>query len=240
MRRVGVTALLTVAGVLATSADAVALHRALPRCSLHHSRTLLADAQARVFNAPYPGLPEQHEVFACASGHRRYELHVEVYEEIIGPCDEGCPPAPGELALGGVMVAYPVDVEPETKYVDCYCGGWYVDVRNLRTGRILHRVVTGGSKLTPDPGPYLTPEPGGYVGVGPAVDLVVKSDGSVAWVAEIRGFDRMKRGYEVHVLDRRGSRVLASGHGIAPSSLKLVGRFLHWTEEGKPMSAPMD
>jgi hypothetical protein len=210
-------------------------------CPLPHSRTLLLDAQARVYNAPDPEQPEQHEVFACAHGHRSYELAtVEVYEEIVGPCEAGCAPVPGTVALGGAMVAYPVDEEPSSKYGNCFCGEWHVVVRNLRTGRFVRRLVTGGSKLTPDTSPYLTPEPGDYVGVGPAVDIVVKSDGSVAWIAKSRGFDHMPAGYEVHVADGHGSRVVAFSPRIEPSSLALAGSIVYWTQEGKPMSVTLD
>jgi hypothetical protein len=138
------------------------------------------------------------------------------------------------------MAAYAETMEPETKYGNCYCGQWHVVVRNLRTGHIVHRPPTGGSKRTPATQEYKVPEPGDYVGVGPAIDIVVRSDGSVAWIAQNYGLDKTAAGYEVHVLDRLGSRVLASSPEIKPSSLALRGGTLYWKDGGKPMSSHLD
>ena len=135
------------------------------------------------------------------------------------------------------MVAYAETVVSEIKYDDCYCGQWQVVVRDLRTGHIVHRIPTGGSKRGPATQIYQVPEPGDYVGVGPAVDIVVRRDGAVAWIAQNLGLDKMEAGYEVHVADDLGGRVLASSPEINPSSLALSRSTLHWTQAGKPMSA---
>lgn len=92
-------------------------------------------------------------------------------------------------------------------------------VRDLRNGRVLHDVPTG----TPS-----QPRPED-IGVGPAVAIVVKSDGAVAWIVE-SGF--MPTEYQVHAVDKTGSRLLASGTNIVPSSLKLTGSKLQWTQGG--------
>jgi hypothetical protein len=49
-----------------------------------------------------------------------------------------------------------------------------VVVRNLRTGKVIRRVPTG----------TLVPPQPSVVGVGPAVSIVAKPDGAVAWIAE--------------------------------------------------------
>jgi hypothetical protein len=66
----------------------------------------------------------------------------------------------------------------------------------------------------------------------------VKSDGSVAWIVDVYGSENPVE-YQVRALDRSGGRVLASGAGIAPTSLALAGSTLYWTQGGKPFSASL-
>jgi len=122
------------------------------------------------------------------------------------------------FALGGTMAAY------EESFGGCQlnqtqCNAkWFVVVRNLITGSVVHRVPTGTAQ-PPNPG---------SVGAGEALQIVVKSDGSVAWIALQEA--------QLHVLDREGSRVLASG--VERGSLKIEGAQLSWRVEGKRASAP--
>ncbi len=193
-----------------------------------------------MYIAPIPGLGELNEVFACADGHRSFALpSVAVYEEgrPHNQCAEGCPPEHGTVALAGTIVAYAESYGEDGKYEPCYCGNWHVVVRNLRTGHIIHRRVTGGTKLAPTSKPYETPEPGDYVGVGPAVDIDVRPNGSVAWIAKNFGYDGMQAGYEVHVVDSHGGRILAHSPHIAPHSLKITGNKIQWGEDGVTMSS---
>jgi hypothetical protein len=232
-------ALLQTIGVLALATggrtDAASTYT---QCPVRHSRTLLIDRAARVYIAPDPSEPEFHEVFACANGYGSFILeNVAVYEEPSATCANGCPPAHGSVALAGAMVGYAETEPAETKYGNCFCGAWHVAVRDLRTGRVVHRAPTGGTKLAPTTKPYTVPEPGDYVGVGPAVDVVVRPNGSVAWIAKNLGYDGMQAGYEVHVLDRHGRRILAHSPHIAPRSLKLIGDEIHWVEDGVTMSS---
>jgi hypothetical protein len=67
--------------------------------------------------------------------------------------------------------------------------------------------------------------------------LLVKSDGSVAWIVET-GYPVVQ--YQVHTVDKSGSRVLASGTDIDPRTLALSGGVLYWTQGGKPMSAVLN
>jgi hypothetical protein len=75
------------------------------------------------------------------------------------------------------------------------------------------------------------------VGIGATAAIVVKSDGAVAWIVETR---QEEGTYEVHAVDKAGSRLLASGADIDPSSLALAGSTLYWTQGGKPMSASLN
>jgi hypothetical protein len=103
----------------------------------------------------------------------------------------------------------------------------HVLVRDLRNGRLLHRVPTGTSS---------TPTPR-QVGIGLVVAIVVKSDGGMAWMLEVA--NELGK-YQVHAVDKSGSRVIASGPEIDPSSLALAGSTLYWTQGGKPLSAVLN
>ncbi|HUB36633.1 MAG TPA: hypothetical protein VL972_07395 [Solirubrobacteraceae bacterium] len=195
------------------------------KCPPGRSHLVAADAQAQVFVAPKtPRLPEYPGFFGCVYGRgKSYLLGI--------PLEGGSPTGSGGSAmftLGGPVVAFEESVstnlEPESRYEN------EIVVRNLRNGRYLHRLPTG----TP-----MTPPKNGDVGVGPATDIVVKSDGAVAWIVDVGkgGVSRAPAVYEVHAVDRTGSRVLASGPEIGPSSLALAGSTLYWTQGGKPMSA---
>jgi len=67
----------------------------------------------------------------------------------------------------------------------------------------------------------------GDYSAGAVTDLVLKSNGSVAWIAHRQG-----GGYEVHRHDRRGQAVLEAGNGIEPASLRLSGGTLTWRSGG--------
>jgi hypothetical protein len=99
-------------------------------------------------------------------------------------------------------------------------------VLDLRSGRVLHRVPTG---VTDPPNPH-------FVGAGPTVAIVVKSDGSVAWILDT---DQHENEFQVHALDKTGERVLATGSDIASESLALAGSALYWTQGGKPFSTTL-
>jgi len=126
--------------------------------------------------------------------------------------------------LAGTMVAYEEitgNALPE--------GGseksWLVLVRNLRSGQWIHRAFTGVARRPKDEG------------VGPLSALVLKPDGSVAWSAKVGGLSGyVPPEYEVHALDKSGSRLLASGADIAPHSLMLKGSALSWIQSGQQAS----
>lgn len=231
MRRVAICAatvlVLLLAVGSASAARARSRHEASAKCPPVHSNVITADTQAQVYLRPGgsgpPGDYQPEEIFGCAYGGKRsYSL--------------GGPPGfdaegGGEsthYTLAGVILAsenfelqdFPGPGLPERER--------YVEVENLRSGRLLHKVPTGTSGPT-------------SIGVGPVVTLVVKSDGSVAWIAgNTKEADEHATSYEVHAVDKTGNRLLASGAEIDPQSLALAGSTLYWTQGEKPMSATLN
>lgn len=60
--------------------------------------------------------------------------------------------------------------------------------------------------------------------------LVVRSDGAVAWIGQVRSIIGRGEQLEVHRADRRGAALLDRGADIAPRSLRLRGRRLSWRD----------
>jgi hypothetical protein len=233
--------LLTPGGVNAARA-----HNGLPPKCAPNLHTLFADAQAQVY-AAREGSLKYLSIRGCAFGQRRSFIVAACNnEESTAICASKL-----HVTLTGAVVASEDIFTPE-----CRCANeknideWHVEVRNLRTGRVLHKVPTG----TP-----LEPEPR-YVGVGPIVGLVLKSDGSVAWIAE--DYERSSTPhdieaqlfFDVYATDKTGTRLLASGTDIDPSSLALsvggigvgrnrrtiMGSTLCWTQGGKPFPTTLN
>jgi hypothetical protein len=123
------------------------------------------------------------------------------------------------FALAGPIVAYttitPADASvPETLKAI---------VPNLSTGQILHH-----ESLPP---------------VGEATSIVVKSDGSAAWIVAGPFDDCVPVAtscYEVEDVEERGGASLAKGPEIEPYSLALSGNTVYWTQNSKPESAVLD
>jgi hypothetical protein len=222
-------------------------HKVPPKCSSGSSafrsvaqpyrQQLTADTQAQVYSlaasAPGPRQPENSalpqtwqpeiRVYGCAYGHRgAYALgHVAHFQTTSKYLNESFSGIALEV-LAGPIVAY------EEVANQLGCGGchWGVVVRDLRTGRTLRREPTG-TPVSFDLN----------YGVGPTTAIVVKSNGSVAWIANV---SLEGGGYQVHAADTAGNRLLASGPGIDPMSLALAGSTLYWTQGGKPFSAPLE
>jgi len=198
----------------ASVSEASSRDRAGPKCPPAHSQLLLADAQSQVFEAG------EDEIYGCT--YRKKRAYVLGHVRTCG--SSGCGGVKREV-LAGPVVAY-----EEVNVTGVARGGseWWVVVRDLLTGRVLHRVPTG----IPD-----APNTLHLVGDGFAVAIVVKSDGAVAWIVQ-SGVD--PSGYEVQAVDKTGSRLLASGPEIDPHSLALAGSTLYWLQGGKPVSAVLN
>jgi hypothetical protein len=225
MKRIGIAAVTLLALVAAPSASARRpSHKVSAKCAPGHPHLLVADAQAQVYEAPtVASLPEFRSYFGCAYGHG------EAY-------DLGLPPGTGGGSPGGgagtdlYTLAGPIVALEENSSTERFTGTTFVnevEVVDLRNGRVLHRVPTG----TPT-----APPKNGDIGIGGATAIVLKSDGAVAWIVGVGG---TVVEYQVHAVDSKGSRVLASGPEIDPRSLALAGSTIYWTQGGKPFSAPL-
>lgn len=211
------------------------------------SHTLLADPQAQVYSAPVD-IDGDISLRACIHGQRRSFL--------VTPCTSSEGINPGEcvknehVTLAGTDVACEESFGSLGKYpFEGHAHEWFVVVRDLRTGRVLRKVPTGVP---------LKPEPR-YVGVGNLVALVLKSDGSVAWITEdyertaaaAHGTPEEPPYFDVYAADKSGTRLLAAGTSIDPSSLALStggtrigsypssapGKTVYWTQGGRPAAA---
>jgi len=187
-------------------------------CVPRQAHIIAADGQAAVYVTTGGDLPYT-EVYGCAFGHlRNYALGERRNE-----CDYPVCAGISRLTLAGRFVGYAQIIND----VPLLHGGngWAVDVRNLVTGA-LHRVLSTTPSLE---------------GTGSGMQqLVVKSDGAVAWIVSVylRGSNGFT--YEVRAFDKAGGRLLASATDIDPHSLALAGSTLYWTQGGRPMSAPLN
>ncbi len=214
--------------------------KSAPFCAPAHSLALLTDPQAQVYSWPSESASEQ--LFACMRvGQRR--------SYVLGPPM----PGGGELMLGheAAPLKQRVTSEDLAGPILAYAQGSAtrvpgsasasVVVRNLRTGRLIHRTPTGGSNPPSTTGTDLAPS------------VVVKRDGSVAWVTvNIEPVSvpctgpnpcalpqLFRRHATVHVLDKTGNRLLASGTDIEPRSLTLSGSTLSWKQGDQLVSATL-
>ncbi len=210
-----------------SSTSAANSHRTPPKCPPGHPRVIAADRQAEVYKAPFVReLPYIHGIFGCAfRTGRTYKLGEAPEPDYGGPGG-----ASGVLneTLNGTVVAY-----TESVYSGFGGGSDVVIVRDLRDGRVLHEVPTGTQAPTSVPS---APEPP-QVGIGPVAALVVKADAAVAWIVAT---GRVNGTYQVHAIDETGSRVLASGADIDPSSLALAASTLYWMQSGTAFSAKLN
>ena len=128
------------------------------------------------------------------------------------------------VRLAGRFVAY-------SRVVD---EGARVTVKELRRGRI----VRNARPMTLSPGfPVVT-------------DLVLKRNGSLAWIAGSTPLDLpmappgtpvdRRPNFEVHKADTGGRAVLDQGRDIAPASLRLIRSTVSWTKGGLIRSAQLD
>jgi hypothetical protein len=204
-----IASLVLLLAVTSTS-DARSRHNASANCRHGHSRQIAANAQAQLFEAAQP---DGIGVFGCAyRSHRSFLLG-----EVVSSSSGGSAGIQQETLFGPVA-AYE-EVEIDERFLGDRIEKRVIIVRDLRSGRIVHRVPTG----TPlDEAPQ-------------AIGIVVKpSNGATAWLVGT-GVST----YQLNVITKRSVRVLASGP-IDPSSLNIRGSKLYWTQGGKPMSASLN
>jgi hypothetical protein len=174
------------------------------RCPPHRSQLLKHDHEAFVYIPA--DLSEHGEIegdYSCAIGARRgYAIGLRISASPGG--NEG---GFDHLMLSGQMLADET-IAAETARDD-------IVVRNLLTGRWVHKLPVGGKRQL-----------GGNGSVG---SMVLKQDGAVAWIVRIEGANPV---LEVWAADTKGLRVLASGATITPGSLRLRGSILSWVNGG--------
>lgn len=90
--------------------------------------------------------------------------------------------------------------------------------------------LSDGKRLKSDPATTGRTLPESYQSVD---SLVLRRDRRVAWIATAHSIIRPSSAdIEVHADDRRGARLLDSGAGIDPRSLRLHGSRLTWRDGG--------
>jgi hypothetical protein len=244
MKRAAITTvgLLAVLVVTATASAARRRPEASGKCAPSSSHVLLTDPQAQVYAAQNG---EVLNIRVCANGQRRsYFVASCNRRESAAACAEE-----PRVTLSGPVVAYEeffTTAGGYTREGEVAMFSWRVIVRDLRTGRVLHNVPTGNPL---EPGP-------GYRGVGKVVALVLANDGAVAWIAEDYERSAMAKApyFDVYAADIAGTRLLASGTDIDPSSLALsvdathlddyphtiAGSTLYWAQAGQSFSTTLN
>jgi hypothetical protein len=224
-----VVSMIVLPGFFASTSMAAARprHNAQPKCPPANEGVVAADAQAVLYKASATVYqPEerkfvegQEEIFGCAHGAKRsYHIGLPPYG---GPGYSG---GVGPVTLVGPIVAYGVGENGGIEGVTETHSSNEIWVRNLRTGKLIHRMPNGSPPAKP-----------GYVGLGDTTAIVVKSDGSVAWIVGTGD------GAQVRSADKTGEHLLAAASpAIDPNSLALAGSTLYWTQGGKPMSATLN
>lgn len=169
----------------------------------------------------------QGQTLAQSASARAYTLNGEVYACAIpngvvrhlgsaSVCVGTKRAAP--VAVDGGFVAYAL----ESCGIDT--GSSQVIVMRARTGKRLHA----------DPA---TTEPTGPESYETVQSLVVKRNGSDAWIAVANSLGTHKTMTEVHAHGTGGFVLLDSGSAINPSSLRLAGSTLRWRHGSRKHSS---
>ena len=153
------------------------------------------------------------KVYGCTRGsHSRYELGAasnSMGEGRVGP-----------IALAGVDVAF-----GRTSFgVDVVSAE--VVVENLTDGRVLHEEAATRSSVGPEYAQQVH-------------SIVVKPDGSVAWIGTVSAFTSRKSATEVRKADRTARASLDKGNAIRPDSLRLHRSKLTWRDGSTRKSATL-
>jgi hypothetical protein len=123
-------------------------------------------------------------------------------------------------AVAGEVAAYGI----ESCGVDTGRGS--LIVRRLDTGKTLHTQPALSGRV-------------GVEGHSSVESVVVRADGSAAWIGSERAIGPPRRGTEVHAVTRTGSVLLDSGVQIDAGSLRLRGSRLSWRHGGRTRTATL-
>jgi len=206
-------------------------------CSAGDGLVVAADSQAEIYIAHEPYYEEGTHARLGTLASYRGCVYGRARSFLLGMVGVGSSRggvSTGNITLHGTVVAY-----AKYRAVIEIAEVVQLTVQDLRTGRVIRSVPDGVPlKVTSD---YFS------IGVGQISSIVLKTDGSVAWIA--RDVLRSEKAehetgkevnyYDLYALDRHGERLIAAGTDVAPNSLALAGTVVYWTEGGTPHSAPL-
>ena len=102
-----------------------------------------------------------------------------------------------------------------------------IDLRRTGDGRRVRRLAA-------------TPGPATAGALADVTDLVLRADGALAWIVELRDSPSSPPRYELRrALRGAAAELVAQGPDIAPGSLALAGSTLYWMQGGTPRSSPL-
>ncbi len=198
--------------------------RRVPCRQARGTTTIAHSARARIFSDEHTG-----DDYAClySSGRARFLSTTEHWEYRL-------------VRFSGRYVAFVAFAESANAYVG---------VMNLSTGRVRRfreYEEVAPIKAPPDECPSAVPN---CSVVCPQVDsLVLKPDGAVAWIAvnfpapstpDTSCGTQIAPVTEVRRHDPRGLEVIATGAGILPSSLRLAGAALSFSDDGHTVTSTL-
>jgi hypothetical protein len=133
------------------------------------------------------------------------------------------------LCIGGVRAGPFALAGGDVAYGATSCGIDFSSseliVKSLVSGRTLRRAPATNTSLVEQEGGVRS--------------LVLKADGSVAWIATEQSLGNHHRLLQLFKDDKGGLKLLDSGLSVAPSSLKLRGSQLTWRRDGTSRHATL-
>lgn len=156
----------------------------------------------------------QAKIYGCANGKRHQFLIGNQSSCLVAPGLASPVAAAGQLAGYG-LVRCLVDTRSAS-----------VVIRRLSDGKQLNRLAASTGKQRPE-------------SFDSVASLVLRSDGSVAWITTVASPLARVSTAEVHRADRHGAALLDSGPAINPRSLSLHGSTVSWTDGGSRRSASL-
>jgi hypothetical protein len=210
--------LIVILGTCLASPPAIAYGVHGTPCELKGSRSVVHTDHARIYQ-------RAGDTFGCLySRNRRYKIGDYAHDDygVLGQRN---------VRLAGRYVAFEDYSEGKDGLQ------YHVVVIDLRDGRRVHDVATG-------PTPADTGVQGFAFGIGPTTRLQLRATGAVAWIARNRYSADVE--YEVRKRDTNsargsdgdlGTKLLARGANIAPTSLRLRRSTLTWIQDGQPETA---